>query len=215
MFITKIEPQKKDPSRVSVFIDGEFAFGLKYEDALFFRLREGNEILSQDYEKILNEIVLTSARDKALKYLGLRRRSRREIERYLKQKEFSDEVINKTVEALKQYNYINDLEFAKAFINDGLRFNKWGIKKIKYELALKGVGGEIIEEAAEGSEYSPDEVLAGLIEKKLGRSGFTEQDEKEKKKLFNYLLNRGFPYEEISAAYREYVEKRSADSNYH
>jgi len=206
MLITKIEQQKKDPSRVSVFIDGEFAFGLKYEDAYLYRLNEGGELTRADYERIVTETVLTSARDMAVKYLGYRMRSRREIEKYLKQKEFTDEVIEKTIETLKTYNYINDLEFAKAYISDSLRFNKWGMKKIKYELTKRGVAREVIDEAAESAEYSTEKILAGLIEKKLNGNILNEADYNEKRKLFNYLMNRGFSYDEINAAYAEYIE---------
>ena len=206
MLITKIEQQKKDPSRVSVFIDGEFAFGLKYEDAYLYRLNEGDELTRADYERIVTETVLTSARDMAVKYLGYRMRSRREIEKYLKQKEFTDEVIEKTIETLKTYNYINDLEFAKAYISDSLRFNKWGMKKIKYELTKRGVAREVIDEAAESAEYSTEKILAGLIEKKLNGNILNEADYNEKRKLFNYLMNRGFSYDEINAAYAEYIE---------
>ena len=206
MLITKIEAQKKDPDRVSVYIDGAFAFGMKNEDAFAYGLTEGAELSEADRDKIIGETALVSARDAAVKYLSYRMRSRREIEKYLAKKGFSDAVTDETVGALTKYNYINDLEFARAYIADCLRFNKWGMKKIRYELALKGVAGEVADEAATNAEYSSDEVLIGLIEKKLGGRGVDETDWKEKRKLFGYLMNRGFSYDEISAAYKKFTE---------
>lgn len=44
MTVTRIEQQKKNKSRYSVYIDGEFAFGLIMEDILYFKLKESEEI---------------------------------------------------------------------------------------------------------------------------------------------------------------------------
>ena len=44
MVVTSIEPQKKNPERYNVFIDGNFAFGLIMEDILYFKIKEDNEI---------------------------------------------------------------------------------------------------------------------------------------------------------------------------
>jgi len=204
MLITSVEPQKKDPSRVSVFIDGEFAFGMRSEDALFYGLSEGTEISGEKFKEILNETAVVTAKGAAIKYLGYGMRSRFEIEKYLRKREFSDAAVKEAVKSLSEYGYINDLEFAKAFVSDGLRFNKWGVKKINFELKRRGVSDETAGEAFELAEYNAGGVLAGLIEKKIGPPGEKPPDKNEKMKLFNYLLNKGFTYEEINSAYNKF-----------
>ena len=44
MLVTAIIPQKKDPAKRNIFIDGEFAFSLIAQDVLYFKLREGEPI---------------------------------------------------------------------------------------------------------------------------------------------------------------------------
>ena len=61
MTVTKIEQQKKDKSRYSVYIDGEFAFGLIMEDILYFKLREGQEISDETYEYIMDTTLYIKA----------------------------------------------------------------------------------------------------------------------------------------------------------
>lgn len=208
VLVTKVELQKKDPSRASVFVDGAFAFGLKYEDALFYGLREGAELSGEEYERIVGETVLTSAKEAALKFLSYRMRSRREIEKHLAKKGYAAPVVERAAASLSEYGYINDLEFAKAFASDCFRFNKWGAKKIKYELTLKGVDGGTADAAIAGAEHSAGGVLAGLIEKRAAARRPDETDGAFKRKLFAYLLNKGFAYDEIDAAYAEYLDNR-------
>ena len=62
MTVTRIEQQKKNKSRYSVYIDGEFAFGLIMEDILYFKLKEGEEIPTATYEYIMDTTLYIKAR---------------------------------------------------------------------------------------------------------------------------------------------------------
>ena len=52
MLVTAIIPQKKDPAKRNIFIDGEFAFSLIAQDVLYFKLREGEPIPQETYDTI-------------------------------------------------------------------------------------------------------------------------------------------------------------------
>ena len=88
MTVTKIEQQKKDKSRYSVYVDGEFAFGLIMEDILYFRLKEGEEIPREKYEYIMDTTVYIKAQDTAVRYLGYKMRTRREVENKLREAQY-------------------------------------------------------------------------------------------------------------------------------
>ena len=150
--------------------------------------------------------VYESAKEAALRYLSYRMRTRGETEKYLIQKGYPDDIIQETIETLSEYRYIDDLKFAEAYIESCLKTNRWGMKKIKYTLTLKGVSPEIIEEASENAEYRSDGVITELIIKKTGGFGPAGLDAKEKRKLFSYLSGRGFSYGEIDGAYSAYLE---------
>ena len=206
MIITKIETQKKNDSRVSVYIDGAYAFGLSAEDAVMYGLREGVELSGPELNEILAETAVSEAKEAAYRYVGYRRRTRREIETYLKRKQYPDCAVEQAIGALTEYKYIDDRELAKAFISDSLRINKWGVKKIRYELMRKGVDGATIDEAFNDSEYDAAEYITGLIIKKTRGIPPGGLDATEKRKLFGYLAGRGFTYDEIDAAYRMCAE---------
>ena len=75
MTVTRIEQQKKNKSRYSVYIDGEFAFGLIMEDILYFKLKEGEEIPTATYEYIMDTTLYIKAQDAAIRYLGYKMRT--------------------------------------------------------------------------------------------------------------------------------------------
>ena len=74
MIVTEIKQQKKDKSRYSVYIDGEFAFGLIMDDILYFKLKEGEEIPEEKYRYIMDTTVYIKAQDAAVSYLGYKMR---------------------------------------------------------------------------------------------------------------------------------------------
>ena len=69
MIVTSIEQQKKDKSRYSVFIDGEFAFGLIMDDILYFKIKEGMELPQEKYDYIMDSVIYIKAQDTAGRFL--------------------------------------------------------------------------------------------------------------------------------------------------
>lgn len=199
MTITAMETQKKRTDRVSVYIDGEFAFGMDASDALYHKLKPGEEIDADKYAKIMDELILTKAKDYAMKYLGFRARTEKEMREYLSQKEFGESVIAEVVRLLYKYKYLDDYEFAKSYVSDCFKLKKWGDLKIKYELGLKGVPPETIAQALEETDADKTEIIISLITKKAG-DDFDSLSDKEKYKISSYLKGRGFLYDDIETA---------------
>lgn len=194
MIITKIEQQKKRENRYSIFIDNEFSFGLDEIDLLFYKLKENTEISESKYNEIIENAVFQKAKDTAFKYLGYKARSRFEVENKLKEKEFSEDIIFKVMDMLERYGYIDDKIYAKKFISEKINFNGYGKHKIKYELRLKKVDEEIIEELLQDTDEDELEKAIKLVEKKSKNKVI---DYKEKQKIVAYLQRRGYSYDII------------------
>ena len=199
MVITKIETQKRN-DRVNIYIDGEFAFGIMAEIQYKYDLSEGMKIDQEYIDKVLMAEEQSKANDQALRFLTYRQRSKKEIINKLKEKGFSENIIENTLAYLKEYNLIDDLEFARSFVNDKINLNKFGPERIKYELYRKGISPEIIEEVlAEDEEYDRGLVLA---RKKLSSYKNDNRDAKYRK-LGGFLQRKGYSYECISKILRE------------
>lgn len=207
MIITKIEKQKNNNKRYSIFIDNEFAFGIDEIDLLYYKLKENEPLDNEKYEYILNKLLLKRAKDKALKYLGYKMRSKNQVIKKLQEYEFPPNVINKVIKVLEKYNYINDEDFAKAFIKDKLNLKGHGVFKISYDLKMLGVDEEIFKKYLYDEEFINEEKKAkDLLLKKLGNKNIEDLDYKEKQKIYAYLARRGFSYDSIKKAFNSLLE---------
>lgn len=203
MKITKIEGQK-NIERVNIYIDREFAFGLTKEIQLKYGLYEGMEIDKRFIEEVLLEEEKLKAKNKALKFLSYRQRSEKEVVDKLKKEGFSQEIIDKTVEFLKGYNLVDDLNFAKNFVMDKSNINKYGPERIKYELYMKGIPESIINKVLK--DYDDEYSVALELARKKINSYKNDNKSAIYRKLGGFLQRRGFSYECILKVLRELVK---------
>jgi regulatory protein len=128
-----------------------------------------------------------------LRLLSLRSRSEYEIEARLKNHGYPAQARKGILDSLKNDGYINDLKFAKEWIDSRIRSNPRGIRMLTGELKQKGVPEDIIKKALtdKAGELDEREIASGLIRDRL-RSIKTTPEEKLKGKLFRFLLSKGF-----------------------
>ena len=136
----------------------------------------------------------------ALKQVKKRWCSVNEIEKILRDKDFDEEAIDQVVQKLKEMDLLNDLRFAKAWIHDRDLFLPRGEYLLKRELEEKGVSSQDIQTAlSERVELNPnieEEMALKVLESKSGRYSKTD-DLKQKKRMSDLLLRRGFSFELI------------------
>lgn len=207
MLITKIEKQKTQKNRYSIFIDGEFSFGLDEIDLLYYKLKENDIIDKKTYDYIIDNIIFEKAKKVATNYLGYKMRSEQQVIKKLKSAEFSEEIVIKVINVFKKYGYIDDYNFAKLFLRDKMQISKHGSLKIKSDLKLNGVDSDIINKVLYENELDELEIAISLIEKKTIRKNLKNLDFKEKQKLISYLVRRGFPYDISKLALNEILLK--------
>ena len=138
---------------------------------------------------------LAAARQKAYRLLSLRPHSEKELEKKLREKGFPAVVIKETLEKLHDLKYLNDASFAIGWARN-LAVNKlWGNRKIIASLQEKGIAAQLINDAIATAriEISEEEAIAVLVKKKAAKKKPAAFDVKEKHKLFQGLMGRGFP----------------------
>ena len=142
---------------------------------------------------------MISARDYALKVIGFKDRTEKEIREKLTQKGYDEIIIEDETEFLKSYGFINDSRYAERFTHDAINIKKWGKARIKTELLRKGIEREIIENTIEDifSELEDDRIFTEM-QKRFKNSDFSNM--KERTRIFNFYLRRGFSPDEIKGA---------------
>ncbi len=189
--ITAIKAQRRNRQRVSVFLDGEFAFGLSRFVAAW--LAPGRLLTEAEIEKLLEEDTYEVAFQKALQFIHHRPRSIEETRRRLTEKGFNDNVIDATVEKLRDKNWLDDFDFSHQWIENRNAFRPRSDRLLAYELRLKGVADETIDRALEKFGGDQDELAyqAGI---KKARKCRQESKLDFLKKVGGFLGRRGFHY---------------------
>lgn len=164
-----------------------------YEDVILNNnLLYKKEIDNNLYNVIVNDNMYEEAYNKSVSYIEVRLRSTNEIKVYLKNKKYSEEVINSTINRLLKNNILNDEVFAKAFINDKLNFTTMGPYKIELELKKHCIDANIISTYINNID---EDILYEKIDKLIIKFMKTNKKHKGfmlKNKIYNNLLNLGY-----------------------
>jgi regulatory protein len=192
--ITRIEAQKKNLRRRSIYIDGKFAFGVNEEVVSKLGLEKGEEINEGDIKEILRQKGESEAKEAALRFLSFRRRTEKEVRDKLKKRGFDNKTIISTIEKLKDYDLINDVEFAAAWVRERLAHKPRGKKLLKQELWKKGIKKEIIDQVTEELCKDENKAASKLLEK-IKRRYRNLEPQVARRRMLSLLLRRGFSYE--------------------
>lgn len=209
MKITKIEQQKKNKSRLSVFVDGEFSFGADNFTILSYHLSEGNEITEDALSHIKNTAVFEDAKNYAANLVSARSYTVKAMREKLIAHIGDEEIVARTIDFLKEYKLLDDTDYARRYAHDLIYLKKFGIRQVKWKLKEKGIPDTIIEQAIEELEADDtvSENLETLIKKRLGGN----YDIKNIMKVKRYLASRGYGFDEINQAFSKF---RTEDEEY-
>ena len=205
--ITLIEVQKRNKKRSNIYINGDYSFSLSNEIVYRENLKINEEVDEDRLLYISKEDSYIKCKDTALKIIERSYKTEKELIERLKNKGYFSDEIKRTIEFLKEYNFINNNEYARMYIKD--RISSMGSRKIKYSLLNKGIEEIIIDELLE--EFQTNEELEGAI--KLGRKKYEQIIRKEnntyvvKNKLTTYLIGRGYDYSLVKDAINEIVNE--------
>jgi regulatory protein len=147
--------------------------------------------------------------NRAMNLLGFKARSVAEMRERLLEKDWTNaEIVESVLDTLKEYNYLNDNDFAEQFAASNLRMKPLGKRRLQQKLALKKLDKETVETALEKVfEETPEEdLLERALEKRLRTKG-TPKDRDETKKLFDYLLRQGFSFDIVRERLRNIAKE--------
>lgn len=201
--ITKIEIQKNNKDRVNIYLDGEYAFAINAELVYKENLKVKDDVDIVKLQEVAEKEAYIRCKESAIKIIERSYKTEKEIRDKLKQKGYEEKQINKSIEFLKEYNFLNDNTYAKAFIKDKLTSK--GSQKIKYDLIKKGISKDIIEEnLIQVDKNEEKEVALNLARKKYESIRKNESDNyKLSGKLYRFLISRGYGYDIVKDVVKE------------
>lgn len=143
--------------------------------------------------------------NKALKFLSYRPRSEKEIIDKLRLKKAPEDIVKKVIKKLKEYKFIDDIEFAKWWIKQRTTVSLKSSRIIKQELRFKGIDRDLIDDL--GKKAADDlGIVKKIISKRIRR--YEKLDQKEMRvKLMRYLASKGFSYDTIKRGIDDFFKK--------
>lgn len=204
MTVTSITEATK--AKYNIYIDEEFAFVLYKGELKTYGIKVGKVIDDDTYDLIQTEVLYKRARLRAMHLLEKRPYTEKGIRQKLSENKYSDELIDATIDYLKGYGYVDDLSYAKQYYYT--YSGQKTIKRIQMDLMSKGVARNVIEQAyceslEDGDIEDERQLLKTTIEKR--HIDWENADQKEVRKLVNYLISKGFRpemiFEEIKGDY--------------
>ena len=197
--ITAIEPQKHNPRRVNIYLDGEFAFGLSTLVAAW--LKVGQALPPEKAADLRHQDAREEAMQRAMRSLGRRARSAQELRESLAKAEIDSEVIESTLQRLRELNLLDDAAFARAFISDRQRFHPRAASVLRYELRKKGIDEATARDALQ--EQADDASAALAAAEKAARRFASLPWPLFRQKLGAWLGRRGFGWQIANQATRQ------------
>ena len=204
--ITKIEVGKRNKERVNIYIDEEYAFSISAELIYKENIKVKDKIDVDSLKKLADEDNYIKCKNTALKTIERTYKSEKELAQKLALKGYDDHIINRTINFMKEYNLLNDNNYATMYVKDKSR--NIGKKKIKYSLLQKGIDEEIIESELE--KINNDEVQAIVYEMALKKYKVFSKRENDNykltQKLYRFLMGKGYDYDLIKDVVKSIVK---------
>lgn len=194
--ITAIEPQKNRSDRVSIYIDGVFAAGVRNDTVAELGIAVGQECDPAVLERILRAEAVKKARESALRLLSYRSRSESEIRKRLHGSGFPEDVVNEIVEQLTAGGLLNDEKFSTDWVRSRSASRPTGRARLQWELRSRGVDPAIVEDALAALDEDAELELALKCARKKAEKADVG-DPSFKGKLSSFLRRRGFGWEVI------------------
>ena len=194
--ITAITPQIKDKRRCNIYVDGRFCCGLTLEATVKSRQKVGQIVTPERLAENQQEIEKNNAFDKALTHISATQKTEKQMRDFLQGKGYLPTVIDYVVEKLRSYNFLNDGQYAEAYVESISK--RKGSKLIRMELRGKGVSEAEIDAALDTLPVEREEETAKALLEKYMRGKVC--DKATLQKACRYLLGKGYDYDVVKSA---------------
>lgn len=210
--VTDIKEAVRDQNRVNIYIDDKFFCSLDISQVVDFGIKIGRELSDEELIELKRASDFGKFYARALEYVLMRPHSIKEIRDYLKRKTLSKKVrvknrktgeyqtkvregydaslIPLVLERLDQHGHLDDERFARLWVENRNTKKGVSIRKLRNELAEKGVDKNIVESVLQDSSRDEREELRKVIARKANRY-------EDPQKLIQYLVRQGFNYSDV------------------
>ena len=201
MIVTNIVSQNK--KKAVVYLDGEIAFVLYKGDFKQYRIDIGEDLSEENYIEITEKLIPKRALERSCNLLMTKDYTEKQLREKLQVDGYTEEVIDKTVERLKNERFLDDRRYAENYIF--WKAKERSKNRIFMDLAQKGIDGRLAEdvyrELLEKNDIDGEsKAVRSFLEKK--RIDPSELDYEEREKLIAKLLRKGFSYDSIKKAFK-------------
>ncbi|MED1204982.1 recombination regulator RecX [Heyndrickxia acidicola] len=212
--ITKISAQKTNTERFNLFIDEKYAFSVDADVLARFQLSKGKELSALDLTEIEYQDDIRKGVNSAIQFLSFRMRSEKEVRDYLKKSELDEAIIQEVIHKLFKRNYLNDLEFAKAYVRTQMNTAKKGPVILKQELQAKGINVHEIELALEeySNELQVENAMALAV--KTIKQNRKLAEKMVQQKMEQVLVRKGFMHHTINIVLEEAAYEKGEDEQW-
>lgn len=203
--ITALKAQERSKDRVSVYLDGEFAFGLALIHALWLRI--GQRLSDDEIAALKESDTLEKAKLRALGLISYRPRSMREVRQRLTRAGVDEEAITGVIAELQSVGLLDDTAFSNSWVESRLESSPRSKKMIAWELRRKGVNEATIQASLQA--VNDDNAAYKLALKRWPRVAKLETTRERRQKLTEHLARHGFSYDII----RDVISKLEQEMN--
>ncbi len=205
MKITAVE-KVKDKPMLRVHVDDHYAFTIPQEEYIRQHLYEQMELTEEQLEHMTRNVIIRAAKEQAVRYLTIKDRTQRELEKKLVDAGFDNETARVAAEELKAIGYLNDSRYALKYLSERSRMKALSKKALRFELEQKGIGRDIIDASLQEFEVEDEEVALRAAKKKFGK--YDMKAPETEKKVLSFLFHRGFSVEIARKVYGQLKEQR-------
>lgn len=196
MIIKNIEfNDKKD--KFVIETDTKEVFLLSYKDFEKFKIQNEMIIDEKLYSNLLEISKFSEAFEISLNFLSYKLRTEKEVVTKLKSKKFNSEIISEVLDKLKALDLLDDVNYAKIFINDKINLTNYSKKRIINDLYLKGIDKRVYQDYLDevfGYNIELNKATK-VVETKINIWKEKYQGYELKNKIITFLIQKGFNYE--------------------
>ncbi len=207
--ITAIVVQERNPERMNVYLNGQYAFSLDAITAA--RLRPGQQLSADDISQLQADDSISKAYERAVRFLGTRPRSVEEVRRKLREHDVAPTVIEIVISRLQDMGYIDDEAFARFWLQNRDEHSPRGHAALRFELRQKGIDDTIIETILD--DFDSSDAALRAAHQKVRSLRHIHDAYTFRQKLGSYLLRRGFSYDVVQPVVNILMQERAFDTD--
>ncbi|WP_026504158.1 regulatory protein RecX [Butyrivibrio sp. NC3005] len=185
-----LEIKEYDKKRCEILLDTDERFLLYKGEIKHLKLQKDMEIAEEVYSEII-ALLKKRATLRAMNLLQVKDYTEYKLTEKLKESGYPGICIESAIEYVKSYKYVDDYRYASDYVK--YQIDKRSERRIKQDLAQKGIDSEIIEEVLDEVRDDNPDAEIGQIKKLLEKKGYSEDmPYKEKQKIMAFLYRKGY-----------------------